>query len=518
MMKTVDIDLLLKPINESSPAGEDAKYEFCYELMEFEIKKFGSLFGETVDWKAVETNGTEVLTSHSKDLKAICYLTRAWIEREGFNGFETGLSLFSQSLTLFSDSLYPHRKRARDGAVEWFISQLESVLPKLDSQQLSWDQASSCLTLITEIDEKYQESFSDSDVAFFAVRSAVNAIMDRLPQAGMNETASVTHQENEQVDLAQESIEATASVVTAQTIAPVQRKAEPVRQEVDIDTDFSSPSASKKTLKKIAEFMLHSNIGASLAYRLHRYSTWCDVDELPPHDNDKKTPISLAVSQDQLSEYKEKAKHETDPEVIKRLEKTLTDAPFWLSGHHLMYQMLMNLNHESAAEAVKQETALFIQELNGVEALTFANSVPFADEATLKWLASRTAITPAALMPMPLEFSDDTTLSEGEITLATLGDYVSTISQGLAADTSGRGQLMLQLKLIKAYHLVGLLPLCLPYIEKIWAVREEINLMSWEPHLCNQLDMLVEKTMTEMYPSKDLIPEKYQQWLSINNK
>ena len=513
MAMNFDIETLLKPINETFPSGEEAKYEFCYELMEFEIKKFGSLFGETVDWKIVEANATEVLTTYSKDLKAICYLTRALIEREGFDGFETGLSLLLQSLTTFSDGLYPRRKRARDGAIEWFISQIESVLPKLNTAAVSWEQGSACLTLISEIDDKYKDAFSDSDVEFFVVRSAVNAIMDRLPQAGEGAITAVV-QDVKQPDVVETVIEQAPKAVTP---TPVKRQ-ELIRQEVDIDTDFSSPSASKRTLKKVAEFMLHSNIGASLAYRLYRHSTWCDVDELPPHDNEKKTPISLAVSQDQLSEYKEKAKQETDPEVIKRLEKTLTDAPFWLSGHHLMYQMLNNLGHESAAEAVKQETVLFTQELNGVEELMFANSVPFADEATLKWLASRTAITPAALVPMPFELTNEETLFEGDITLATLGDYVSTIAQSLTTDTSGRGQFMLQLKLIKAYHLVGLLPLCLPYIEKIWAVREEINLMSWEPHLCNQLDTLVEKTMTEMYPSKDLVPEKYQQWLIINNK
>lgn len=515
MVMNFDIEMLLKPINEASPSGEEAKYEFCYELMEFEIKKFGSLFGETVDWKIVEANATEVLSTYSKDLKAICYLTRALIEREGFDGFETGLSLLLQSLTTFSDGLYPRRKRARDGSIEWFISQIESVLPKLNTAAVSWEQGSACLTLISDIDDKYKDAFSDSDVEFFVVRSAVNAIMDRLPKTG---EGAITPVVQKQADVIETVIEQASKTMIPTPVTAVVKKTEAVRQEVDIDTDFSSPSASKRTLKKVAEFMLHSNIGASLAYRLHRHSTWCDVDELPPYDNEKKTQISLAVSQDQISEYTEKAKQETDPEVIKRLEKTLTNAPFWLSGHHLMYQMLNNLGHESAAEAVKQETVLFTQELSGVEELIFANSVPFADEATLKWLASRTAITPAALVPMPFELTDEETLSEGDITLATLGDYVSIIAQGLATDTSGRGQFMLQLKLIKAYHLVGLLPLCLPYIEKIWAVREEINLMSWEPHLCNQLDTLVEKTMTEMYPSKDLVPEKYQQWLTINNK
>lgn len=506
MMINVDIDACLHPINETFPAGEEAKYEFCYERMEFEIKKFGSLFGEVIDWKIVETNGLEVLTTYSKDLKAICYLTRAWIEQAGFSGLERGLSLFSKNLTLFGNSLYPRRKRARDGAVEWFISQLESVLPKLALQDTSWEEASSCLALISEVEDKYQHIFSDSDVAFFNVSSVIKNVIAHLPQAESDDSATVDYQEvivSDPVDVAPEATPPTLAV-------PMPPAAQPIKKEIEIDTDFSSPSVAKKTLKKIAEFMLYSNVGDSLAYRLHRYATWCDIDELPPHDNDNKSPISLAVSQDKLSEYKEKAQQETDHEVLKHLEKTLADVPFWLSGHYLMYQMLNNLNHEAAAEAVKQETILFVQSLKGIETLSFSNSEPFADEATIKWLASRTA----ALTSTPNTFLEDDLSSEDPVTLATLGDYVSLIAQGLAADTSGRGQLILHLKLIKAYHLVGLLPLCLPYIEKIWVIREEINLMSWEPHLCKQFDVLVEKTMMEMYPAKDLMPEKYQQWLS----
>lgn len=514
----VDIDSCLAPISDISPTGEEAKYEFCYERMEFEIKKFGSLFGEVIDWKVVETNGLEVLTSYSKDLKAICYLARAWIEQAGFSGLERGLSLFSQNLTLFGNSLYPRRKRARDGAVEWLIAQLESVLPKLDLQDISWQQASSCLTLMSEIDDKYQHSFTDSEVSFFSARSVINGIMARLPQPEGVENTTLNVQEKEPSTNEPESIE-TPPTITAPTVAvPIAKKAQSIKKEVDIDTDFSSPSIAKKTLKKIAEFMLYSNIGDSLAYRLHRYTAWCDINELPPHDNDKKTPISLAVSQDKLSEYKEKAQQETDHEVLKHLEKTLTDVPFWLSGHHLMYQMLINLNHQAAAEAVKQETTLFIQTLEGIEELSFSNSEPFADEATIKWLASRSDNGPAAAVSIPSEFLNNDLLPEEQVTLDTLGDYVSIIAQGLTVDTSGRGQLILHLKLIKAYHLVGLLPLCLPYIEKIWVIREEINLMSWEPHLCKQFDMLVEKTMMEMYPVKDLMPEKYQQWLGIVTK
>ncbi len=89
-MSVIDIAPLLAPISDASPCGEDARYEFCYEMMEAEVKKFGSLFGETVDWEVVKTHSIEVLSLHSKDLKALCYLIRALAEESGLDGFHVG--------------------------------------------------------------------------------------------------------------------------------------------------------------------------------------------------------------------------------------------------------------------------------------------------------------------------------------------------------------------------------------------------------------------------------------------
>ena len=103
------------------------------------------------------------------------------------------------------------------------------------------------------------------------------------------------------------------------------------RKELDIDTDFSSPTASKRTLKKVAETILSAEPERPLSYRIHRHLTWSDITELPSHQN-QETPLILAVSKDKQAEYSDKAKQESDIDTIKRLERTLTDAPFWLTA------------------------------------------------------------------------------------------------------------------------------------------------------------------------------------------
>ena len=120
-MSLIDTETLLAPISEHSPTGDDARYEFCYEMMEAEVKKFGSLFGETVDWHIVKVHSIEVLSQHSKDLKALCYLIRSLVEDKGVIGLEEGLSLLNDSISRFGHELYPKRKRGKMGLLSGSI-------------------------------------------------------------------------------------------------------------------------------------------------------------------------------------------------------------------------------------------------------------------------------------------------------------------------------------------------------------------------------------------------------------
>ncbi|WP_299015591.1 type VI secretion system protein TssA [uncultured Photobacterium sp.] len=518
-MNTISIETYLVPISESEPVGDDARYEFCYEMMEAEIKKFGSLFGETVDWNVVQTHATEVLTQHSKDLKAFCYISRAMVELDKFDGLEQGLTLIIHAISNYSSALFPRRKRGRDGALEWFVTQLENALPKIALEQTSWEQLSRCTDLVGEIQRQYSDAFPDADVDFFAIRAVINSLMERASLVHVGEPIAESElTPSPETQVVENTLVEAAKPVTTIPSPAAPPVVKPVRAELDVDTDFSTPSASKRSLKNVAEAILHADIGAPLAYRIHRYLTWCDIDELPGYDQDNRTPLALAVSNDQQANYRDKAKQETDADTIKRLERTMTDVPFWLTGHFLVFQMLNNLGREGAALAVKQEVIQFTKSLPGIERLQFSNAIPFADEATLDWLSSGLSSSSSSHTPLQtVVLTEDELSSMDDVSLETLGECVANIAQRLEKDGSGRGQFMLHLQMIKAYHCVGLFPLCLPYLEKIWSVRAEMDLASWEPHLCLQLDSLAEATLTALYPNKDQMPEKYQEWTSIYN-
>ncbi|MGF1727562.1 type VI secretion system protein TssA [Photobacterium nomapromontoriensis] len=520
-MPVIDIERLLTPISDSAPAGEDARYEFCYEMMEAEIKKFGSLFGETVDWSVVKVHSIEVLELHSKDLKALCYLTRALTEDSGLQGFQSGLKLINEVLIRYGSDLYPTRKRGRDGAVEWLNHQFKLVSNKLAEEPQSWEVVSDCINTIEEVQRQFDSVFQDSEASFFDIRTQLNvlsqqAAVDSEPQVTeLEKPCETVEQSLPMTSVAADPVEET-KVVSSKSVVPskpVSKKT--VVKEVDIDTDFTSPAASKRTLKKVAEVMIYSDPCSPLSYRIYRHLTWYDIDGLPDHQNNE-TPLSLAVSSDQQAEYRDKATQNSDIDTIKRLERTLTDAPFWLTGHYFVYSMLSNLGFDDAAAAVKQEVGHFVRSLEGIEHLTFKNSIPFADEATLNWLSTDVADSSRSqpVIQSVVIAEEDSSLME-DITLDNLGERAAQLARKLELDSSGRGQFMLYLQLIAAYQSVGLFPLCLPYLEKGWDVYNEFNLACWEPHLSSQLESLIRKTLRELYRTKDLLPAKYEEWTAI---
>lgn len=523
-MSVIDLERLLTPISDANPVGEDARYEFCYEMMEAEVKKFGSLFGETVEWGVVKAHATEVLEHHSKDLKAICYLIRALTEESDLQGFEQGLLLLNGALTNFGSNLYPTRKRGRDGAVEWLNHQFKLVCGKLAESVQPWELVSRCISTIEDVQRQFDDVFQDSEADFFEIRTQLNMLSQ---QAGVDsqevETVSSSEQnasaQTVQTEQAEEKHKPEAEQASTTQVASVATKPKVIKKvaasEIDVDTDFSSPTASKRTLKKVAEVMLYSNASDPLAYRIYRHLTWDDIDDLPDHQNNE-TPLSLAVSSDQQAEYRDKANQESDIDTIKRLERTLTDAPFWLTGHFYVYSMLTNLGFDDAATAVMQEVKRFVDSLEGIEHLSFKNSIPFADEATLSWLSTQVAgssRSPAVIQTVVMT-EDDSSLME-DITLENLGERAAELARKLELDSSGRGQFMLYLQLITAYQSVGLYPLCLPYLEKGWDVHQEFNLEGWEPHLSLQLKDLIRKTLHPLFRTKDLLPAKYEQWKAI---
>ncbi|WP_311567173.1 type VI secretion system protein TssA [Photobacterium arenosum] len=504
------LDELLSPIGAGLPVGEDARYELCYELMEAEVKKFGSLFGETVDWQVVELQAETVLLQHSKDLKAMAYITRAWAEHYGSDGLKTGLTLLKSALEQYGSSLYPARARGRDGAIEWLDNQIELIAAKLSNPVQSDLQA--CAALCQDISFAMGEVFEGSEASLINARNALTTSSNSLGEVPASPQSAVEPEKGRMAG-GQSFVTEPKAVATPEPVSASAATPPKVTPPAPLaKTSVLSGEADKKALDQMAEHLLHQSPEMPLAYQVGRFVTWMAIDELPPHDAEGKTPLRLPVNKDTLSDYESALVNQSASEHYRRLEKSLRNTPFWLSGQRLMHDMLKQLGFTQAAESVREETRRFTTRLAGIDALKFEDDTPFADEATRQWLAEQSATSGSSghegLAELLGDRGDD--ILEG----AELGQLLVSASSLLDDAQSGRSRFLLHLQLARLLHHNGLHSIALPHLEVIWPERERINLSYWEPTLDAELEQLLSLTLTQIYSREDAFPAKYREWLA----
>ncbi|MEP6474226.1 MAG: type VI secretion system protein TssA [Gemmatimonadota bacterium] len=129
-------DDLLKPIAGANPAGADLRYDPLYDkIKEARREDDDAPQGEwertrkVADWAQVVKLATEALTTRTKDLQIMAWLTEASIRREGFGGLSQGLVLLKGMTEQFWDQVYPE---IEDGDTELRAAPLEWVGTRLD--------------------------------------------------------------------------------------------------------------------------------------------------------------------------------------------------------------------------------------------------------------------------------------------------------------------------------------------------------------------------------------------------
>ncbi len=107
------VESLLMPISESLPSGEDLEYNPAFMALEADSQaKAEQQFGETVipavepDWRDLLGRSTELL-GQTKDVRIAVLCLRAATRTQGIIGLQLGLSLLTQMIEQFWDTLNP---------------------------------------------------------------------------------------------------------------------------------------------------------------------------------------------------------------------------------------------------------------------------------------------------------------------------------------------------------------------------------------------------------------------------
>ncbi len=113
-MAHIDIDALLVPISEDSPAGDNLEYSAVADLERLATGTPGKLDPETremvgaeePEWRKVREAALQVL-GQTKDIRAAVILARALLALHGLPGFGEGVQLVARLTDTFWDTVHP---------------------------------------------------------------------------------------------------------------------------------------------------------------------------------------------------------------------------------------------------------------------------------------------------------------------------------------------------------------------------------------------------------------------------
>ena len=119
--KIIDLDLLLQPVSDENPAGEDIRDNASATSPYFTIKDARSaarsaernhMFDNDSSeadqqWRVILDLAPDILQNQAKDLEVASWYTEALIRRYGFQGLRDGFHLIQGLIKQYWDNLYP---------------------------------------------------------------------------------------------------------------------------------------------------------------------------------------------------------------------------------------------------------------------------------------------------------------------------------------------------------------------------------------------------------------------------
>ena len=136
-MTAFNLEALLAPIGDDSPAGDDLEYDPEYLALErAAAPKAERAVGDNVkaaeepDWDKVAELAETVL-ARSKDVRAAVHLTTAWLRTSGMPGWNAGLGLIRGLLEHFWETVHPQLDAEDDNDPTMRVN---SVVPLGDMQ------------------------------------------------------------------------------------------------------------------------------------------------------------------------------------------------------------------------------------------------------------------------------------------------------------------------------------------------------------------------------------------------
>lgn len=463
-------ELAAKPLSGEDVAGTKLFDQTDYEELDAEIKKPQSMKPEPVDWSRVDALAKSLLETTSKDIKVAGFLCVAAIERLGGKGHAVAGVVLSELGKGFGKSLWPRRKRARAGAIDWMGERLVQALDKVDGRKVD----GATLAVAAERSRAAHTSLSEA----FAEDGIEELRHLRKWADGLEAKA----REAERAAAAPARVEARA------TSGGGDAAAGPATIESPADAR-AALTASRKTMQKAAKVLRDADPTDAAPWRILRFAEWPDrvAFEIGP---DGATPIPMlepAAAEAQLQTFES----ERDEGVLGRIEALFTERPFWLDLQRVLAQTMeaFGPRFDSARAAVEGATLELLARAPRLAEATFASGVPLASAATRAWLGGlgagggQAAASPAADAVADDPAAEIEAQARAAAARGDLRGALQAYQEGIGQTSDPKARFRLRLGLAQVCVGQGHAAIAVPHLTELRADLARLTVGEWAPEL-----------------------------------
>ncbi|WP_338340229.1 type VI secretion system protein TssA [Burkholderia vietnamiensis] len=357
----------LLPLAGDGGVGRDPGYEDVFFELREETQKLSG-----IDDSLVVRSCEQLLKETGKDLRLAGYYAFARLRQDGPAGFADALELAAALVDRFGEAVLPARAEAKKGALEMLAT--ARVVDLLDSRGVflpaDLERALAALDVLVAGTSAWPE----------AARPNLQPLVARFERSG----------------------------------EPVRSaEAEAVASTIPFASTSTSTIASTRDLldqaRAMAVWLRDQENGYLPSVRLVRSVRWDTLHEVPPTDAAARTrlvPPRGELRQQMKRLVLQKQWHE----LLERVEGAFMEGVnhLWFD---LQYFQHVALDHVGApynawSELLRADFALFLERLPGIERLAFNDGTPFAEDATLEWIARHAVVRDLeageAVAPLPV--------------------------------------------------------------------------------------------------------------------
>ncbi|HEY2023165.1 type VI secretion system protein TssA [Paraburkholderia sp.] len=480
----------LQPLPGEHGVGRDPGYEdLFFELREETHKLSG------IDDALIVRSCEQLLKDTGKDLRVAAYYALARLRQDGPAGFADGLELAASLAERFGENLLPARAEAKKGALDMLAT--TRMIDLLDSRgafaAADLERAIAALDLLVTRTAAWPE----------AARPNLRALVARF----------------EQKEEPARGVEPDAAACFASA-------------GISLAGSANAAIASTRDLldeaRAMAVWLRDQENGYLPSVRVVRSVRWDTLHELPPADAASRTRV--APPRGELrQQIKRLVLQKQWHELLERVEGAFMEGAnhLWFDLQYFQHAALGHVGAPSQRgasagaqrawrEQLRADFALFLERLPGIERLAFNDGTPFADDATLEWIARHAVVRnlEAGESPAPLPVSaggdDEATGDWPEIEaqardLAAQDGIEAAFAwlEALPGRMTDRQRYLQRLVMARVADHAGRLDTALALLAELDTSARSLPLARWEPALVFEVKQQLLRALKALNNRKD---------------